>query len=324
MRYQLFKTMAQEQGLYLPDGSFRSKGEIDRKLAPPVTISPIPKVEPRTLQDWTDLLTLYQEKRREILPLPQRIAVTHKQGPVFYALLGDIHAGGDEVDYKRVNAEVDAIKHEPQAYVIAMGDLIDNFFFEPATQEDIVNRAEQGKYAEALLSELNGHLIAGVAGNHELWSEKSGATTYRDFTEKYKAHYLEGLSYIDLTVGDSPFKLAVAHQFGGHSIYNSAHPEMRMQREAGDGVDIFVGGHTHRKAINRQPIRGINGAREALYISLGAYKSTDGYSRKKGYPPLTYEEMGGVGLILYPEEKRVDAFWDIRSGLRAFQNLKTR
>lgn len=310
-----------KEGVYLPDGTFISKEEIMRKNAKPVEISPIPNASPRSLAEWTELLTLYQTKRRELLALPQRISVTHKQGPVFYALIGDIHAGGDEVDYQRVNAEVDAIKHEPQAYVIAVGDLIDNFFFEPATQGDIVNRNEQGKYADALLSELQGHLIAGVAGNHELWSERGGATMYKDFTDKYRAHYLEGTSYIDLTVGDSPFKIAVAHQFGGSSIYNNTHPQMRMQREM-EGIDIFIGAHTHRKGINRQPVKGIDGGREALYISLGAYKSTDSYSRKKGYPPLTPAEMGGVGLILYPFEKRVDAFWDIQAGLRAFRGTK--
>jgi len=84
---------------------------------------------------------------------------------------------------------------------------------------------------------------------------------------------------------------------------------------------IAITQNTHRKAINRQPIRGIDGGREALYISLGAYKSTDGYSRKKGYPPLTPEEMGGVGLIFYPKQKRVDCFWSITEGINAFKKL---
>lgn len=310
----------EQRGLYLnPRGTFLSDDEIRRKNAPAVEMTPLPTVD-RPLADWTKHLLNIQAMRKEILPLPTHIEITHKaKEPVFYALIGDIHAGGDEVDYQRINDEVNAIKHEPQAHVITLGDLTDNFFFNPASEGHLVNRGEQAIYAQKLLEELNGHLKVAVAGNHDLWSNQMGLSMYHDFVKKYQAHYAEGLVYVTLNVGDSKFNLALAHQFGGHSIYNSAHPEHRMQREAGDGVDIFVGGHTHRKAVNRQAIKGINGGRQALMISLGAYKASDGYSRKKGYPSLTPDEMGGVGIIFKPENKDCEVFWDIREGLKQFQ-----
>jgi len=309
-------------GLYYPNGQMLTIDQIRRKNAPPVEVSPIPIPTQRSLDQWTQHLSEMQRMRDEVLPLPSSIDIKHAaHEPVFYALFGDIHAGGDKVDYVRVKDEVQAVKETDGAFAFMLGDVMDNFFFNPAQHEDIININEQALYSRKVLDELKGKLMAGWAGNHELWSSRDGLTMYHDFVERYGAHYLEGLVHVGLTVGDSLFHVFGAHQFGGHSIYNAAHPEHRMQREEGDGGDIFIGAHTHHKAVNRQTVKGVGGGREVLYISLGAYKSSDSFARKLGHSPLTPSEMGGVGLIFYPDDKRVDAHWDIQEGIKAFKKL---
>lgn len=309
-------------GLYYPNGKFLTTEQILRKNSPPVEVTPIPVPADRTLGQWTSYLSEMQKRRNEILPLPSSIEIKHKaKQPVFYALFGDIHAGGDQVDYKRVQDEVEAVRDQPGAFALAMGDLTDNFFFNPAQHDELINIQEQSLYGRKLLDTLKGKLMAAWAGNHELWSSRDGLTMYHDFVERYGAHYLEGLAHIGLTVGDSLFHIFGAHQFGGHSIYNAAHPEHRMQREEGDGGDIFIGAHTHHKAVNRQTVKGVGGGREVLYISIGAYKASDAFGRKLGHSPLTPPEMGGVGLIFYPDGKRVDAHWDIQIGLKEFAKI---
>ncbi|MCZ2337800.1 MAG: metallophosphoesterase [Chitinophagales bacterium] len=312
-----------KEGLYLPNGEFESRDFIRRKLAPPAELEPPPTTSDRSLAEWTKLLVEIQKKREEILPLPSHIKITHKENlPVFYAFIGDIHAGGQFVDYQRINDEVQAIKENPNTFVIAMGDLVDGFFWSPASQEQVANLDEQAIYAQKLMEELRGHLVVAIGGDHCLWAASNGPTIYNDFVNKYQAHYMEGVSYITIKVGESEFRIAAAHRFGGHSIYNKAHSSHRVYRDEAAGADIVVTGHNHSKAINEQSIKEFDGGRKVIYASLGAYKASDKYGRKLGYPKMDYEEMGGIGLTLYPDSHRFDAHWDIREGIEKFKALK--
>jgi hypothetical protein len=311
------------EGLYLPDGAFESREFIKRKLAPPVELDPIPQTNDRSLAEWTRLLTEIQKRREEILPLPSHIKIIHKgNNPVFYAFFADLHAGGQFVDYQRINDEVQAIKENPNTFVVAIGDIVDDLFWSPASQEEIANLNEQALYAQKLMEELRGHLVVAIAGDHELWAATNGPTIYNDFVNKYQAHYMEGVSYITVMVGESEFRIAAAHRFGGHSIYNKAHSSHRIYRDEAAGADIVVSGHTHQKAINEQSVKEFNGGRKVVYASLGAYKASDKYGRKLGYPKMDYDEMGGIGLILYPNNHRFEMSWDIREGIEKFKALK--
>lgn len=311
-----------KEGLWLPDGQFESREFIRRKLAPPAELNPPPFAVERSLQDWTEIAQKRQQERDEILKIPHRVEINHNENtPVFYALIGDTHIGGEDVDYQRLNNEVAEIKDTKGAFVVTLGDLTDNFFFVPAVYGDIFNLEEQAHYAQQLLGELKGHLVAAVSGNHDLWSDARGLSIYHKFIEEYQAHYLEGLSYLNINVYDSKFNMAVSHKYGGHSIYNSAHPAHRVFREEGEGADVIVTAHTHKKAVNRQTVKGFNGGRQILYISLGAYKTTDKYSRGLGHAPMDEDEQGGVGLIMYPQDKRIDVHWSIEQGLKEFKKL---
>jgi len=311
-----------DSGLFYPDGSFRTSADIRRK-ANPVTVTPNPNPRERDIAQWTSYLRTIQEARGEMVGLPNHVEITHSaHEPVHYSLIGDTHVGGDAVDYDRIYREVMAIKETEGTNVITLGDLVDNFFWQPASEGDIVNREEQALYAQQILRELQGKLRIGVLGNHDEWSARSGQTMYHNFERDFNAHLMSGISYLTLGVGDSQFRIAMSHQFGGHSIYNNSHAAMRAYRETAAGADIVVTAHTHRKGVIRQPVHEWGRDHEVTFISLGAYKATDEYSRKKGYPPMGEDEMGGVGLIFYPDNNQVDVYTNIERSIEEFRKVR--
>lgn len=314
--------MEQEKGLFYPDGSFRSSTELRRQNAP-VVVAPNPNPRERDLAEWTSYLRTVQEARENMVGLPTHVEITHSaHEPQLYALIGDLHAGGDSVDYDRVYREVMAIKETPGTNVITLGDMVDNFFWQPASEGDIINRQEQALYAQQILRELQGKLRIGVLGNHDEWSSRSGQTMYHNFERDFGAHLMSGISYLTLNVGDSQFKIAMSHQYGGHSIWNNSHSALRAYRETAAGADVVVTAHTHRKGVIRQPVHEWDKDHEVTFISLGAYKPTDEYARKKGYPPMGRDEMGGVSLIFHPDENQLDIYTDIERGVREFAKLR--
>jgi hypothetical protein len=203
-------------GLYYPDGTFRTQEEVGRKILleeldyPPVRHCTDFPPE-RDFGRWTEIITRQQKERQELLGIPEfvEIEITTDR-PILLALIGDVHAGGEDVDYDRFAKDVDLIK-QAKGYVVTVGDLTDSYFFMPGAGQQLMAGDEQVLYAQAALSHLaeSGGLIAGWGGDHDMWpKDKMGAhTLYHRFHERYSAHYLEGVSY--LTIGLSNEKSTV-------------------------------------------------------------------------------------------------------------------
>ena len=85
-------------------------------------------------------------------------------------------------------------------------------------------------------------------------------------------------------------------------------------RESKDiyAADIYVLAHTHRKGHSEQPMIEFGGeARMVNYISVGAYKATDDYARKKGFAEQDPKVMYGSSVMLESKMKRVTYCEDI-------------
>jgi len=222
----------------------------------------------------------------------------------------DLHVGSGFVDYDRIEQEIDVIIGTPNSYIVFMGDLMDAFFFNSAQMEQMEQTPEQLKYMKAMFKHVaeDKRLLAAVGGDHDLWAKKMGVNPYSEFADTYGAHYMQGMSYLTLYVGEQTYNITMAHQLPGSSIYNNTHPQMRAVNRHGGafGSNIVVSAHNHKKGYSRDTVKAFGNKRHQVhYLALGPYKSQDDYSRKHGWVEQQPEEMFGASVLLMPDRNEV-------------------
>lgn len=302
-----------DAGLIYPDGSFKSREEISASLAEQPTVeftTPLHR-PPEDFEDYYLDALDRQKARQEILGIPEHVEIDiDTDKPIILGLIGDVHAGGDSVDYELFHDDLCFLRDHPQAYALTVGDLTDSFFFTPAVHEHLLNIEEQYYFMQAALKELEGKLLVGISGNHdEIWASRMGPTMYTDFVNKFNAHYMEGVGYISLKVGDQVYRISAAHRHNGFSIYNHTHSAMRLKRDEAEGGDIYVTAHQHKKGNITQTQNMFGGeVLEQKFVSLGSYKETSGYVRGKGIPSNTRDQMGGTFLVLFPDRRQIEIY----------------
>lgn len=306
-------------GIYLPDGTFRSSEEIRRdavlkgEYPDPEFITNIP--QPKDFTYWSDRM---KRRQAEMLETDRRINHAEIAFPqtILLNFIGDTHIGARETDYARLEKEIELIANTPNSYVVFIGDITDTFFFNPAQMTELEQIPEQVQYFNSLMDYLKEKkkLLAMVTGNHELWTTKLGMNMYD--LHSADVYYMEGIAYLTLHVGEQDYRVTIMHKPRGHSIYNATHPELRAGKDS-QGTDLVVGGDTHSKGIQQQPVKEFGGKSKLVtYASIGAYKSSDEFSRKNGFAQNTEDAMFGVAVRLSSSEKLVYPYYSIIEGNR--------
>ena len=315
-----------KEGLFYLDGSYRTRQEVRTKLAfeEATQIKHLTDFPPeRDFERWTEVVSRRQKEKQELLGIPEQVEVEIRTNrPILVALFGDVHAGGEEVDYNRFAKDVDLVR-KVEGYTITVGDLTESGFFMPIVDEHILSGEEQRIYMKAALGRLaeGDRLIAGFGGDHGAWvKDKMGVYgLYQDFHKQYHAHYLEGVSYITIGLNNGEnvvnYKLVGSHQHKGYSWFHSSHSAIRQEMEA-RGADVSFTAHKHEKGYMRKLVKQFGGDEKKIdCIALGTYKTTDRYSRKHGWPRKDKKEMGAFGIVLSPGKKEVNIFWNLEQAI---------
>ncbi len=303
-------------GIAFIDGTFRSSDEIKADLATRDNTlefeTPVHH-PPGGFDWWTQRVVDAQDVRREATGTPEHVEVKiRSKAPVILGLIGDVHAGSQDVDYKMLHRDISVLRDHPQAYVLLFGDLTDSYFFTPAVHEHLMNLYEQYMFMKATCDELNGKIIAAWAGNHELWASKMGPTMYSGWTDRYNCHYLEGVAYVTLGVNDTDYRIVGSHKHRGFSVYNDSHASRRQVLDDAENADISVTAHKHIKAHSMQYTKVHGGtARSVHYLSLGSYCPGTCYSRVSGWHTKAENQMGGTYLVLWHDKKKIEVFQTI-------------
>ena len=300
-------------GIYLPDGSFVSKEQIETKRmiqGKATLLTEMPLV--RDFAYWGKRFEERQVQYKESVSRTNKVEIAFEEEPLIN-FWGDQHIGNPNTDYKRINAEAEIILKTPNSYLMVMGDTVDGFFFNPAQFEQIEQVPEQFRYINSLYEEMakQKKLLVAWSGDHDDWIKKSGADPYEEFSKKFGAYYMHGVGFVTLKVGQTNYNLVAAHRLPGFSMYNNAHAEMRLAREV-QGGDIYLAGHTHSKGFVQQEVQQFGGESKLVsFISLGPYKSEDSYSRKLGFASKTVNGMYGCAVKLYKDHRQVKYYTSI-------------
>ena len=306
-----------EWGLFMPNGSFKPVSEMVRQRILDDNEVPLfqePPGIPRDFGYWSQRFIERQQQYQETAEVPRDHVTITLPGTCVINLIGDQHVGNPTTNYERIAQEIELILNTPRSYVMLLGDTVDGFFFNPAQFEQIEQAPEQFAYVRSMIARLAAakRLLVGWGGDHDNWAKKMGVSAYAYFAQETGAHYMYGVGYVTMNVGEQTYKLSGAHRHGGFSMYNNTHAAMRMYRDNAEGADVCVTAHTHKKGYHRQAVRGFGGeAHKVDFISLGPYKATDDYSRKRGFGTQQTSEMFGAAIMLMADRHQVVYYDDI-------------
>lgn len=291
-----------------------------------VFVTPLLK-DTRSFHDWAGIFNRRQAERKVSRGVPEHVEIQIRtEDPILIVPFGDVHGGGEDVDYNRFVQELVTVTKTPHVYVFTMGDLTDSYFWgKDAQDEQIGAFVEQNRFLRSGLHLLadKKRLLASWKGDHDGWAGAMGETIYSNFSKEFGAHYFEGISYVTLKVGEQSYKFAGAHRHPGYSIYNKAHSALRAYRDDAEGSDVVITAHTHDKGHLSQAVKRFGGGSSiAHFISIGAYKRSDNFARKLGFHVKGDEEMGPQSILLYPKIKKIRVFWTVADGVEALKRAK--
>jgi len=319
--------MNKEQGLFYSNDEFKTRTEIRRKLLAEELTTPLHRTTPapvRTFAEWQPIINQRQQEYREIMGVPETVHIEiATEKPILLVPIGDVHAEHPETNLERFGKDIDLAK-SVNAYFLTLGDLTNSIFWK--AEPSLVTSRESTMYIQSALREMaeNGHLLASWLGDHDGWAyDKHGShTLYADYWEKFHAHLLDGVSYIDIALndGDSVRKYAIigSHRHKGFSVYNDAHASWRQQLdEANTSRDIIsITAHKHTKAYLTQTRKAFGGDERLIHaLSLGTNKESDRYSRKHGWPRKGEETASAFGIVLHPGKDQVNVFWNLEQAV---------
>jgi len=321
-----------KEGLYRgpSEDDFATDKQIKRELAEkgdlPVMNTPVP--EKKDFDYWSARFVERQRQFEEVGEMVNNHVEISFPKTICLNFIGDLHAGGANVDYERIAQEANMIVNTPDSYVLLLGDLIEGFFFNPAQMEQIEQVPVQHKYMRELLRFYadNKKLLIGWTGDHDAWAKKYGISAYSDFSDATGAHLMSGVGYATLNVGDQTYKITGAHRFPGSSMYNKVHSGKRSVVFGGSrGSDIVVSAHTHGKGHAQDSMTGFGGKAEDVHIiNVGPYKWNDGYAQKLGLTPIANSvgQMYGSAVILNSKDKDIRYFNDILKANKALDDYR--
>ena len=299
-----------EQGLYYPDGSYRSREEIiEKNREENIQRINIQFSKPRnkSVEEWFEEIERRNAFRDDIEDSYDygKIEINTDR-PAVIGLPSDWHLGA-RIDKQMLQRDIEIMAEHPLVCgSFFLGDLLDSANFNPAEDESYLNFEEQRQALISILDYIGGdRILAFWKGNHDhKWERKYGTSKYAGLSEKYNAPVFYGNAYIDMFVNDVNYRMMGSHRLRGNSIYNNVHPPVRGHREV-QGLDIVFCGHTHKRGTIQQPVREFNGSRMVHGVVSGTYQLGSEYTKDSGFGSQGGAELGMYWLILNHDKKMI-------------------
>lgn len=248
--------------------------------------------------------------------------------PLLLVFLGDIHFGSVYVDYDRFNRDYHNILDTPNAYVILMSNLIDNFL--PTQFPDHLLMAtmtpeEQVIAMRRYVMDLDskGKILGAVISPcHEGWTFKKAGQNINKLLFGYEGRtfpILDNGGKLLLNLGELEYYIALYHQIGPfNSNLNKNNGTQRMLQLHHPKADIVAAAHHHTAEAMATYYGREELQREVAFLRTGTYKLDDSWAKGRGY---IGGEPSAVSVMIYPETKRLQPYLDLNMAIEAQQGI---
>lgn len=222
------------------------------------------------LPDLPDLDELFRLARQSASVINRTDpVVTHHEiqldahAPVGVIFVSCAHLGGRYTFYQEFEQLFADVLGVPRLYWLSLGDDIEGFLsgFPDAsavTDQAIANPKVQRLMLAHVLDKLaeRGKLLAGCASQHGGdWTRKrAGDDPIKDMYVNRGVPFFDGKALLTLRVGAQTYRVALAHEFPGSSIYNPNHAQRRAALFEYPNADIIVQGDKHRYAVTEMSL----------------------------------------------------------------------
>lgn len=228
--------------------------------------------------------------------------------PIGIAFVGDFHVGGSGVDWFRLKDDLKVIGETDGLYAIGMGDYAEGVTGSMGKLSAALHglggfpdrRAQQLAIIE-ICRQVSPKWLAFAEGNHDGWSDRQAAYNFtHDIARDLGAPFFrEAGGSVYVTVGQTEYLIAVAHDWHGKSRINPSNKQRRMFEEwaTREHPDVVCTAHTHHNLAHQEPKNGM----DPVYLNSGTYKTADRYSLDRKFRP----GLGVPMVLLYPDERVV-------------------
>ena len=257
--------------------------------------------------------------------ITKRVA-TNKDVKVY--AVGDLHAGAIQSDLKGWERFNQMILEDPLAYVIFLGDLMNNATRSSVSNpyDDCMRPRDQKIYLKEHLADLAkaDKILAILPGNHENRSLKDADDSpMYDVAAKLDLEdiYRDNLALIKLDVGTTTDKnhnvyvLLATHGDGAGRLTGGNVNRYEQFAANWDGVDIFYFGHSHKPFVTKpnkivvDKYKGTSQQKNTVVTTGASWMYYAGYPVRKLYNP-THQADPDQPLVTKFSGKRRD--WRIK------------
>lgn len=253
--------------------------------------------------------------------------------PISIFFVGDVHLGSIYTDQKRFLREIERIRVTPNAYIIFMGNLIDNAIPSQFPSNMLANSLTPDKqviWMRRIIQGLSqeGKVLGGITSPcHEGWTAKHtgqdvNALIY-GFPER-KFPVLENGGLLHLEMAKAEYTIALYHQVGPfESNFNETHALRQLNRlNLQMKGDIVAGAHRHFAAAEMVFEGTGESCRPVAYIRTGTYKGLDKY--RDMFSVDRYGATGeptGQAVEVWPNQRKMATFLEFNTAIIAHESF---
>lgn len=257
---------------------------------------------------WDKLVRSYDERKRaRDLEVNRSVSIDSK-GPICVLVLGDMHFGSPSTNYRKLQwVKEQILRKDIQVFSVFIGDICDQMVWNKVKNEGRASPISAHKEIQIAAWWLNecardGHMVGGVAGNHDLIGEKlGGVSPFVQAMDTLNIPFGKTELLIDLSINGDSHKWELRHKFPGNSIYNSAHGATRWLLFNHRDSEIACAGHTHESGIVEWTLHG----KQRAGIQVGAFKAPGEWEEEEGFKRSSQRE-DSFGVLLWPGEHRFE------------------
>ncbi len=245
--------------------------------------------------------------------------VNFEKGPIAISVISDQHiAPGSTCNFERLREDAELIRDTPGFYAVFGGDGVDNHIkHRSALIHAQSSPDQQWKLFDHYLQLFGDKILTIISGNHDAWTAQIGGVDFLgEIAKQNKICYAPAEARLNISVAGQEYKMMVRHQTGRfNSSLNQTHAVKRHYEYGTDLFDIGVICHHHEAACEAFIRHGLKryAARPGSYQILSPYAHQYGYSRAIPTCPT---------FILFPEERRMIGFDDVKDAVWAWGNLE--